>query len=97
MLVARVFIGIPEVRISLLCNVFAVLELLIDVDVGGLLPRWSLSPFPMVHQEGELAKPTPLTNLLTSCDQELSFRSAIFYAGLMVSNAFGSVRLNPVR
>ena len=73
------------------------LELLIDVDVGGLLSGWSLSPFAMVHQEGELNLRTPLTDLLMSRNQELSFRSAIFYAGLMISNAFGSVRVNPIR
>ena len=45
----------------------------------------------MVHQEGDRCVYTSCFSLLTLASQELAFRSALLLAGLLVSNAFGSV------
>lgn len=58
-----------------------------------LLPRRYLSTQQMVHPQGEWVTHFSFSSFLTA-DEQLAFRSALLYCGLLISNAFGSVRGN---
>ena len=68
--------------------------------VGSFLPWGHVSPLSVVHSQG-MAVLVPMNPygfrlfliMIALCtSQELAFRSAILYGGLLMSNAFGSVR-----
>ena len=82
----RFFIGIPEVE-----QLTGDLRILLNVWVGRILPRSHLPPFPLVYEEGTPNFEHTPTTVLTMLSQELAFRSAFLYTGLLVSNAFGTV------
>ena len=90
-LAARIFVGLPEVSFCTRDIFIAGTE---TIQVG-VLPRRSIPPLTMVHEEGMLGcgDLCIYIRLIGVSSKELAFRSAILYGGLLISNAFGSVSL----
>ena len=58
---------------------------------GCVLSRGHIPFIQMVHKKGPKISPDRRMYIYFNLSQELAFRSAFLYAGLLISNAFGSV------
>ena len=61
------------------------------VTIGGILPRGHVSLVSLVHEKGWRCIVCPRNDIINYILQELAFRSAVIYGGLLISNAFGNV------